>query len=94
MLDPKIYENFERSIYKKYYSSVHQIPEELFLSSLNKEFTKLAHEEERAIVNEKSKLGFYEMGLLNEMVQTFKTESKTGKERFNNIYSEFYEEIE
>ena len=34
------------------------------------------------------------MGLLNEMVQTFKTESKTGKERFNNIYSGFYEEIE
>ncbi len=78
---------------KKYYSTVHGLPEEMFTSGLNKEFTKLAHEEERAIINEQSKLDSYELDLLNEMVQTFKTESKTGKERFAQIYDNFYDDL-
>lgn len=44
LLDPKVYENFEKSIMKKFYTSTHGIPEEIFTSGLNKEFTKLAHE--------------------------------------------------
>jgi hypothetical protein len=44
LLDPKVYESFERAIIKKYYTSIHGIPEELFMSGLNKEYTKLAHD--------------------------------------------------
>lgn len=79
LLDPKVHENFEKLIVKKFYTSSHGLPEEIFSSGLNKEFTKLAHEEERQIINDHSRMDFYDMGILNEMVQTFKTESKSGK---------------
>lgn len=64
------------------------------MSGLNKEFTKLAHEEERQLVSDYGRLDSYDMGLVTEMIQTFKTESKTGKERFSQIYDSFYEDIQ
>jgi len=36
LLDPKVYENFEKSIMKKYYTEAHSIPQEIFVSGLNK----------------------------------------------------------
>ena len=45
--------------------------------------------EERAIINEKSKLDNYEKGILEEMVKTFKTEAFTGKQRFTQFYDTF-----
>lgn len=44
LIDPKVYENFEKAIVKKYYTQTHGLPEELFISGLNKEFSKLAYD--------------------------------------------------